>query len=139
MHVLDVDRVIVAAPDLEEALSQFETLGLSFSEPKDAETESPAGVQRMQLSYADPGVEILSPEDEENEVARFIDEHGPGLYGFVLKVDDLDAATAELAEQGIEPIAEEGTENAPEAFYHPKDFSGVFLILTEYDHPMLEG
>lgn len=137
MNVLDVDRMIVAVPDLEEAVSRFEALGLSFSEPKEAETDSPAGVQRMRLSYADPGVEILTPEDEENEVARFIAENGPGLYGFVLRVDDLEAAKSELADRGVEPIAEEGSEDAPEAFYHPKDFAGVFLILTEYDHPML--
>lgn len=138
MHVLDVDRVIIAAPDLEDALSQFEALGLSFAEPKETETEAPAGVQRMRLSYADPGVEILMPEDEENAVAEFIEHNGPGLYGFVLRVDDLATAKVELEDQGIEPIAEAGSADAPELFYHPKDFSGVFTILTEYDHPMLK-
>jgi methylmalonyl-CoA epimerase len=139
MDVLGIDRVIVAAPDLQDAVSQFERLGLSFPDPKDAQTESPAGIQRMQLTYADPGVEILTPEDDENAVATFIDENGPGLYGFVLRVDDLKAAKRELEADGVEPIAEEGSEAAPEAFYHPKDFAGVFLILTEYDHPMLSN
>ena len=137
MQVLDLDRVIVAVPDLEDAISQFEALGLSFSEPKAAETESPAGVQRMRLGYAEPGVEVLTPVDDDNAVAQFIEENGPGLYGFVLRVDDLEAAKSELEAQGVEPIAEEGSDDAPEAFYHPKDFGGVFTILTEYSHPML--
>lgn len=137
MHVLDIDRVIIAAPDLTEATEQFAELGLTFSPPKPAETDSPAGLQRMRLAYAEPGVEVIVPVDEDNEVARFIQENGPGIYGFVFRVDDLDAAVADLAERGIEPIAEEGSEAAPEAFYHPKDFSGTFTILTEYDHPML--
>lgn len=138
MQVLGLDRVIIAAPSLEDAISQFELLGLSFSDPKEAETESPAGVQRMRLAYAEPGVEVLMPEDDENEVARFIREHGPGIYGFVFRVDDLEAAKNELSRQGIDPIVEAGSEDAPEAFYHPKDFSGAFTILTEYTHPMLK-
>jgi methylmalonyl-CoA epimerase len=137
MDVLGIDRVIVAVPNLEQAVSQFERLGLSFPDPQVTETESPAGVQRMRLTYADPGVEILVPEDDKNAVAEFIDENGPGLYGFVLRVANLQTAKTKLADQGVKPIAEEGSEEAPEAFYHPKDFAGVFLILTEYDHPML--
>lgn len=137
MNVLEIDRVIIAAPDLSTAVGQFEELGVSFSDPKPAETEAPAGIQRMRLSYADPGIEIITPVDEDNEVARFIDANGPGIYGFVIRVDDLDTAKADLADRGIDPIAEAGSAAAPEAFYHPKDFSGAFLILTAYDHPML--
>lgn len=137
MNVLEIDRVIIAAPNLSDAVAQFEALGVSFSDPKPAETESPAGIQRMRLTYADPGIEIITPVDEDNEVARYIEANGPGIYGFVIRVDDLESAKAELADRGVEPIAEAGSDTAPEAFYHPKDFSGAFLILTAYDHPML--
>lgn len=137
MNVLEIDRVIIAAPNLNDAVAQFEALGVSFAAPKSAETDSPAGVQRMRLTHADPGIEVITPVDDDNEVARFIEANGPGIYGFVIRVDDLDDAKATLADTGIDPIAEAGSDAAPEAFYHPKDFSGAFVILTAYDHPML--
>ena len=49
------------------------------------------------------GVELTSPEEDGNEAARFIDEHGPGLYALSLRVVDPGAAETELAEQGVEP------------------------------------
>lgn len=137
MQVRSLDRVIIVTPDLEGTVGQFEDLlGLSFDDPKEAETESPAGVQRMRLTHGPPGIEIITPEDEDNAIANFIDSHGPGLYGVVLRVDDLEAAKAELSEKGVDPISETGGA-AAEAFYHPKHFGGVLTLLTEYSHPMM--
>ena len=81
------------------------------------------------------GVELITPEEDGNEVARFIDVHSPGLYALSIRVADLDAATAELADQGVEPVGEFETGELREKFFHPETFGGAFVILAEYDTP----
>lgn len=131
MDVIEFDRVMVATPDLEESIENLESkLGMSFTE-KTTEIED----SNVQLGYSFPGIELLSPGDADDAVASFLEDQGPGVYGIVLRVRDLEDAKTELAEQGIEPIMEAGAADAPEAFYHPREFDGVFTILTEYTHP----
>lgn len=131
MDVIEFDRVMIATPDLESTIDNLESkLDVSFSR-KNTEIDD----SNVQLGYSFPGIELLSPGDPDDAVASFLDDQGPGVYGIVLRVSDLEAAKEELAEQGVDPIMEAGAEDAPEAFYHPKEFDGVFTILTEYTHP----
>lgn len=135
MHVWDIDRIMIAVPNIDDATEQFERqLGLAFGDPVGSSIELPTGVQRSDVAYSHPGVEFVSPR-ENNEVARFLDEYGPGLFGLVFRVRDLDAAETHLADQGIDPIASDNPGGARERHYHPNDFNGTYVILTEYDHP----
>lgn len=137
MRGLHLDRVIVATPDIDAAIDRYaQLLGLEFGGVIEGQTDPAAGEQRLHYAYGHPGVEFISPR-EDNEVQRFLDENGPGMYGLVFRVADLEEAMAELAADGVEPI--DVTENlpySPEAIYHPGDFGGVLTILTEYRHPV---
>lgn len=128
--VLDVDRVIVATPNLEEAVEQFERLGLSFGE----HLEFGVGDETLSARLEETGVDVLTPAGN-GEIRTYLDEHGPGLYGLALRVADLDAARADLAEQGVEPFQSYTEGSFEEYFYHPRDFAGVMVILCEYDAP----
>lgn len=139
MNIIEIDRVIIATEDLDETKERFEDLlGLRFGrEDVEAETQSdPHGEQNMRSAVSDIGVDIVSPQDADNEVARFLEEHGPGLYSFVLRVADLEAAKEELAEKGVEPVGEAHSGEFREYFYHPDDFGNVFVLLCEYPHPV---
>lgn len=132
MRVLEIDRIMIAIPDIDEATDQFrDHLDVPFGNRKTAEIAD----ANIQLNYTEPGIELLAPGDADDAVADFLERRGPGMYGVVFRVEDLEAAKAELAEKGVEPFREAGTDAAPEAFYHPKHFGGVFTILTEYTHP----
>jgi catechol 2,3-dioxygenase-like lactoylglutathione lyase family enzyme len=137
MRGLELDRVIVAVPDIERSKDRFtDLLGLEFGETVDGHTNPDAGEQNLKYSYGHPGIEFISPT-EDNEVQSFLDENGPGMYGTVFRVADLDEAVAELEEKGVEPIDRvDHLPEAPEAIYHPRDFGGVLTILTEYNHPV---
>lgn len=136
MNVLGLDRVVLATHDLEGTADSFaDLLGLSFSETLSPTTETGSGAQALRMVLSDAGVEVVTPADEDNEVARFLDERGPGLYALSLRVADLDAATAELAERGVEPVGEYETGEFHEAFFHPRNFGGALLILASYDAP----
>ena len=130
VQVIDVDRVIVATDDLEQAVEQFERLGLSFGE----ELEFGVGEETLSARLEKTGVDVLMPEGD-GEIQRYLDKQGPGLYGLALRVNDVESAHDELMAEGIEPIQSYEEGPLSEYFYHPRDFAGVMLILCEYDAP----
>lgn len=140
MRGLHLDRVIVATPDIDAAIDRYaDLLGLEFGDVLAGHTNPDAGEQRLSYAYGHPGVEFITPEGD-NEVQAFLDDRGPGLYGVVFRVASLAEAVEELEAKGVEPIdVIEHLPHAPEALYHPRDFGGVFTILTEYRHPVELG
>lgn len=136
MHVLGLDRVVLVTRNLDETADQFaDNLGLDFSERIQPTTETAAGSQAMDMVISAAGVEVITPKADDNEIARFIEENGPGLYALSLRVADLDAAETELAEKGLEPVGEFESSDFRELFYHPAEFGGAFVILAEYESP----
>lgn len=136
MHVHGVDRVMIATWELESTIEQFEELlGISFSEAFEPTTDTDAGSQAIANVISPTGVEILTPREEGNEVTRFLEENGSGLYALSLRVEDLDAAVEELREKEVEPVGKYAHADFAEAFYHPRHFGGAFVILAEYDAP----
>jgi len=129
MQVLGIDRVLVATEHIDESAATFaDALGLTFGEridpPGEAVSNRMSGV----------GLEFVSTEDPESAVGRFLDRNGPGVYAVAFEVADLDAARRHLAERGVEPIGEVALEEFRELFYHPGEFEGVLVVLTEYEH-----
>lgn len=138
MRGLQLDRVIIATPEIETSIDRFnDLLGVEFGEIVEGHTNPDAGQQDLYYAYGHPGVEFITPRGDENEVSRFLENRGPGLYALVFRVADLEEAMTELADKGVHPIDEvEHLTNSPEAVYHPEDFGGVLTILTEYRHPV---
>lgn len=138
MQILGVDRVVIATPDVDGTAERFEELlGISFGELFDATTETTAGSNRLVSRIsADGQIDLAGPGDGENEVARFLEEQGPGLYGVAFRVADLDDAEAHLREKDVEPVGRIDWGDFSELFYHPSDFEGVFVLLAEFPHPV---
>lgn len=134
MHVLEIDRVLVATEDVSRATDRWnDLLGITFS-PKFEEDGMESAISRNNSS-----LDFVAPTDEgegADAVRRFLDEHGPGLYALALRVADVDHARRELAEKDIEPIYTEEQHDFLEYFYHPRHFNGVLLALSEFPHPV---
>ncbi len=136
MDVLGVDRVMVATWEIDETRGQFEELlGIEFSDLMEPTTETGHGAQRVQNIISPTGVELVAPRGEDNEVVRFLEENGPGLYALSLRVRDLDEATAELDAKGVDTVGEFEHADFREAFLHPAHFGGAMVILAEYEAP----
>lgn len=133
VDVIEIGRVIIATEDIAKAVEQFERLGLSFGEEMSFQLGEQALSGRIDYS----GVDVITPQSD-GELRRFVEEEGPGLYGLSLRVTDARAAQRELAEEGVEPFMEYREGEFLEYFYHPRDFSGVMVILAEYPgtHPL---
>jgi methylmalonyl-CoA/ethylmalonyl-CoA epimerase len=136
MNVIGVDRVIIAVEDINAVAGQFrELLGISFGDLLEPTTTTESGSQDVANVISPSGIELVTPRDDDSEVARFLNENGPGLYAVSLRVDNLDSAVEELSKKGVDTVGEYNTNDFSEVFYHPRRFGGAFVILAEYEAP----
>lgn len=128
-----IDHVGVAVEDLDAALALYEgTFGMPLAH---RETVSEQGVEAVLLDVGDCHVELLSPLGDTTPVGKFLERKGPGLHHVAYRVDDIEAALAQLAADGVALIDAEprtGIRNSRVAFLHPKATGGV---LTEIVQP----
>jgi methylmalonyl-CoA epimerase len=127
-----IDHVGVAVEDLDSALALYEgTFGMPVAH---RETVSDQGVEAVLLDVGDGHVELLRPLGEDTAVGRFLARRGPGLHHVAYRVDDIDAALAQLREQGVELIDSEprtGIRASRVAFLHPRATGGILTEIVE--------
>jgi methylmalonyl-CoA/ethylmalonyl-CoA epimerase len=127
-----IDHVGVAVEDLDSALALYEgTFGMPVAH---RETVSDQGVEAVLLDVGDGHVELLRPLGADTAVGRFLARRGPGLHHVAYRVDDIDAALAQLREQGVELIDSEprtGIRASRVAFLHPRATGGVLTEIVE--------
>jgi methylmalonyl-CoA/ethylmalonyl-CoA epimerase len=88
---------------------------------------------------ADAGPSSYSGSDAARTVERFLERRGEGVYRLAFEVEDMDAAAAHLADQGVRTTFYQlGTPHGPSPVLitHPKDTCGVmfeFLALGDYE------
>ena len=135
--VLGVDHIGIAVTDLKEVGSFWsEALGLP------ANGEETVAEQKVTTGFfPTPNgseIELLAATDEESPIAKFIEKNKGrgGIQHIALRVDDLEAALADLKEKGVRLIDEKprkGAGGAKIAFVHPKASHGVLLELCQRD------
>lgn len=96
-------RVVVAVNDSKQAMDDLNDLfGIECYGPYD--------IEGMSLKVALPrsgGFELISPSspDDPSGFTSLLEQKGEGIKSIALRVDDLDAALAELRQKGIESAA----------------------------------
>ena len=83
-------------------------------------------------------IELLAATEPDSPIAKFIEKNGGrgGIQHIALRVDNLEAALADLKEKGVRLIDEKprkGAGGAMIAFLHPKATHGVLLELCQRD------
>ena len=135
--VLGVDHIGIAAGDLKEVGSFWgDMLGLSNNGEETVEEQkvttgffpTPNGSE----------IELLAATADDSPIAKFIEKNGGrgGIQHIALRVDNLEAALADLKEKGVRLIDEKprkGAGGAKIAFVHPKASHGVLLELCQRD------
>jgi methylmalonyl-CoA/ethylmalonyl-CoA epimerase len=131
MNILKIDHIGIAVKNLAESSKLYEMLGIS-----------PAGVeegaeQKLKVCFfpvGDSEIELLESTDPSGPIARYIEKNGEGIQHMALRVDNLEAALAELKAKGVRLIDEKpryGAGGAKIAFVHPKATGGILLELCE--------
>ena len=133
MTVRGIHHLGVAVADLDEALETYRRLFGATLEHRSTVTDH--GVDAMSLLVGGSRIELVAPTDDDSPVARFLASRGPGMHHVAYAVDDVGAALAALAEEGVELIDQAprtGLFGLEVAFVHPDAVHGV---LTEVVSP----
>ncbi len=133
--VLQVDHIGIGVPDL-AATKEFykNTLGIQHL-PEDEIVEE----QKVKVSFfpcGDAELEFLESTTPDGPIGKFIEKNGgrSGIQHIALRVDNIEAAIAELMEKGVKMIDEKpryGAGGSAIAFLHPKATGGVLLELCQ--------
>ena len=95
---------------------------------------TPTKVKVSFFPVGDSEIELLESTEPSGPIAKYIEKNGEGIQHMALRVDDLEAALAELKAKGIRLIDEKpryGAGGAKIAFVHPKSTGGILLELCE--------
>ena len=127
-----LDHVGIAVSQLDEALAFYrDGLGLEVSWVEDVASQH---VRAHFVTTGSTSLELLEATADDSPIAKFVTRRGPGLHHITLRVDDLDAALAELKARGvrlIDDVPRPGAEGARVAFIHPASAHGVLVELKE--------
>ncbi|MDD5167349.1 MAG: methylmalonyl-CoA epimerase [Syntrophales bacterium] len=131
MKILRVDHIGIAVKNLAESSKFYEMLGLKST---GAEEVAEQKVKVAFFPVGDSEVELLESTSPDGPIARHIEKNGEGIQHVALRVDNIEAALAELKEKGVRLIDEKpryGAGGARIAFVHPKSSGGILLELSE--------
>jgi len=132
MKATVVDHIGIAVKSIDEALGFWQsTLGIKCTGVEEVKEQK---VKTAFLPIGDTEVELLEATSEESPVAKFIEKKGEGIHHLAIRVENLEAALAELKEKGVKLIDETpryGAGGARIAFIHPKSTGGILLELSE--------
>jgi methylmalonyl-CoA/ethylmalonyl-CoA epimerase len=130
--VLKVDHIGIAVKDMEVAKKFYtEVLGMTALGEEVVEQQK---VKVCFIPSGDSEVELLESTSPEGPIAKFIEKNGEGIQHIALKVDNIEAALADLKAKGVRLIDEVpryGAGGASIAFIHPKATGGILLELSQ--------
>lgn len=131
MRVIKIDHIGIAVKNLAESTKLYEMLGIASTGVEEV------AEQKVKVAFfpiGDSEIELLESTAPEGPIARYIEKNGEGMQHLALRVDNLEAALAELKAKGIRLIDEKpryGAGGAKIAFVHPKATGGILLELSE--------
>ena len=133
MKITRLDHIGIAVKSIAESLKVYEAMGL-----KSVGVEEVAE-QKVRVAFLPIGeaeIELLESTAPDGPVAKYIEKNGEGIQHIALRVDNLEAALAEMKAKGVRLIDEKpryGAGGAKIAFVHPRSTGGVLLELSERD------
>ena len=134
MKIKHIDHIGIAVKSIAHAGKFYtDVLGLEI---QDIETVAEQKVNVAFLPITDSEVELLESIEPDGPVAKYIDSRGEGVQHIAFRVEDIDAALAEMKAKGVRLIdatPRNGAGGARIAFIHPKETHGVLVEICERD------
>lgn len=132
--VVKLDHIGIAVANLDESLKIYtDMLGLKLHGTETVEEQK---VKTAFLPVGETEIELLETTAPDGPIGKFIETKGQGIQHLAFRVDDIDAALAELKARGVRLIDEKpryGAGGAKIAFLHPKATNGVLIELCQRD------
>jgi methylmalonyl-CoA epimerase len=128
----EIDHVGIAVEDLDAAVERYSRLfGI---EPAHRERVESQGVEEVLFRVGTSYVQLLGALGPDTPVGRFLAKRGPGVHHVAYRVEDVEAAMAQLKERNVQLIDEEprsGSRGTTIAFVHPSGMGGVLVELVQ--------
>ena len=132
MKILKIDHLGIAVNSMEEGKKFWsDVMGLKV---EGSETVAEQKVTTAFLPVGDSEVELLVSTSPDGPIAKFIEKKGAGFQHVAFRVENIEAALAELKEKGVALIDQTpriGAGGAKIAFLHPKATGGVLVEISE--------
>jgi lactoylglutathione lyase/methylmalonyl-CoA/ethylmalonyl-CoA epimerase len=132
MTVKKIDHIGIVVQDIEAALKVYrDALGLELTKTEFVPE------QQVKIAFLPTGeseIELVQPTTDDSGIARYLARRGEGIHHICLEVDDIEAALAQVAAQGMELIDKTpriGSGGQKLAFVHPKSAHGVLIEFYE--------
>lgn len=142
MKIKRIHHLTIAVRDAHAAGATFARL-FGAEAPGGATEVQAFGVRSAEVALGDGTLQVVSPLGTDSAVMRFLERKGEGFYNLALEVEDLDAAVAELAAQGVrvsEPVeAEPGVRSAFVTMAATHGLSVQLVQLTAAAQPELRA
>ena len=130
--VIKLDHIGIAVSNLEESIKVYtDLLGMKL---QGTETVEEQKVKTAFLPLGETEIELLESTAPDGPIGKFIEARGQGVQHLAFRVDDIEAALAELKAKGVRLIDEKpryGAGGAKIAFLHPKSTNGVLIELCQ--------
>ncbi|MGH9971956.1 MAG: methylmalonyl-CoA epimerase [Pyrinomonadaceae bacterium] len=130
---MKIDHIGIATRQLEEATAVWrDALGLRLESTEEVVEQ---GVRIAMLPIGETHIELLEPLTPDSPVGKFLEKRGPGIHHIAIRVNDVQAALAQLKEKGARLIDEAprlGAGGCLVAFVHPSSTNGVLLELVQH-------
>ncbi len=127
--VICVDHVGIACKDLDKSKKFYtEVLGLSCTGEETVEEQH---VKTVFIPCGETLLELLVATSPESAIAKYIEKNGQGIQHLAMRVDDINAAIADVQARGgimIDKAPRGGAGGMDIAFVHPKS-TGILLEL----------
>ena len=130
MHKLDHIGVVVK--DIQKANELFENI-LKTSSYKSEYVQS-EDVSTSFFKIGDSKIELISSNDLDHTINRYINKQSSSLHHFAIRVDDINKEMDRIASLGIRLLNDTpkiGADNMLICFLHPKDTFGVLIELCQ--------
>ena len=129
---MKIDHIGIATRGIDDAAKFYRgVLGLEVAETEEVAEQK---VRVAMLSIGESRIELLEATSEDSPISRFLEKRGPGIHHLAVRVDDIQAALADLREKGARLIDQEprhGAGGCLVAFVHPSSTGGVLLELVQ--------
>jgi methylmalonyl-CoA/ethylmalonyl-CoA epimerase len=128
MGALAIHHLGFAVQDLDAAVETYERLFGAALEDRAAGE----GMEAVTMLVGPDRIELLSSDDAETPIGKFLTKRGPGMHHVAYAVDDIRDELRTLADAGVELIDPEprrGLFGHEIAFAHPDSVHGVLTEL----------
>ena len=130
--ITGLSHVSIVVPDLDAAARELkQKYGLAVGA---AAVNEAQGVRMAYVELGNAKLELMEPSRPDSPVAKFLARHPHGgIHHFSLKVDSVQATTAEIEHKGARVLGgtQKNVHGERIAFVHPRDFLGALVELEE--------